>query len=106
MRRWFYGVALEGSRHERRPGWTESIAVGSESLLRGIKKRLWIRAKGRKVMEGESRFELRDGFAPYSHGFGDENVRLSEKNTFFWGQSFKKTSILAWPDPMLAVTIA
>jgi len=40
--------ALEGSRLERRPEWTESIAVGSESFLRSIKERLGIRARGEK----------------------------------------------------------
>jgi len=42
------------------PEWTESIAVGGEAFVRGIKERLGIRAKGRKVVRGESRFELRD----------------------------------------------
>jgi hypothetical protein len=39
--------------------WTESIAVGGEGFVRGIKERLGIRAKGRKGMRGESGFELR-----------------------------------------------
>ena len=59
--------ALEGSGLERRPEWTDSIAVGGESFLRAIKERLGIRAKGRKVAGGESRFELREGFASYLH---------------------------------------
>jgi hypothetical protein len=47
------------------PEWTESIAVGGEAFVRGIKERLGIRAKGRKVVRGESRFELREISAPY-----------------------------------------
>ncbi len=50
---------------DRRPEWTESIAVGGEAFVRGIKERLGIRAKGRKVVRGESRFELREISAPY-----------------------------------------
>ena len=50
---------------ERRPEWTESIAVGGEAFARGIKERLGIRAKGRKVVRGESGFELREISAPY-----------------------------------------
>ena len=84
--------ALEGSGHERRPEWTESIAVGSESFLRAIKERLGIRAKGRKVVGGASRFELREVSAPYIDVFGGENVDLSEKNTFFWKQTFMKSA--------------
>ncbi len=83
--------ALEGSGHERRPEWTESIAVGGEAFVRRIKERLGIRAKGRKVVRGESRFELREISAPYVDVFGGENVDLSGKNTFFWRQSFKKS---------------
>ena len=68
------------------------IAVGSESFRRAIKQRLGIRAKGREVAGGESRFELREGFAPYFHVFRGENVDLSEKNAFFWRQTFRKST--------------
>ena len=92
--------ALEGSGHERRPEWTESIAVGSESFLRSIKERLGIRAKGRTVLGEKSRFELREGIAPYFHVFGGESVDLSAKNTFFWTEAIiQKISILAWSGP-------
>ena len=84
--------ALEGSGLERRPEWTESIAVGSESFLRAINERLGIRAKGRKVAGGESRFELREGFAPYLHVFRGEMWNLSEKNAFFPRQIFRKST--------------
>jgi len=85
---------LERGGLERRPEWTESIAVGREAFVRGIKERLGIRAKGKKVVRGESRFELREvsaPYAPYVDVFGGENVDLSGKNTFFWRQSFKKS---------------
>ena len=75
---------------DRRPEWTESIGVGSESFLRAIKERLGIRAKGRKVVRGENRFELREVSVLYVDVFGVGNVDLSAKNKFFWRQSFKK----------------
>ena len=84
--------ALAGSGHERRPEWTESIAVGSESFLRTMKERLGIRAKGRKLVGGESRFELREVSARYVDGFRGKNVDLSGENTLFWRQSFKKSA--------------
>ncbi len=54
-----------GGGLERRPEWAEIIALGGEAFVRGIKERLGIRAKGRKVVRGESRFELREISAPY-----------------------------------------
>jgi len=81
---------LERGGLERRPEWTESIAVGGEAFVRRIKEGLGIRAKGRKVVGGESRFELREISAPYVDVFEGENVDLSGENTFFWRQSFKK----------------
>ena len=64
--------------------------MGGEAFVRRMKERLGIRAKGRKVVRGESRVELREVSAPYVDVFGVGNVDLSEKNTFFWRQSFKK----------------
>ena len=81
---------LERGGLERRPEWTESIAVGGEAFVRRIKEGLGIRAKGRKVVGGESGFELREISAPYVDVFEGENVDLSGENTFFWRQSFKK----------------
>jgi len=44
------------------------------------------------LVDWESRFELREVFGPYFHVFRGENVDLSEKNTFFWKQSFKRSA--------------
>ena len=57
--------------------------MGGEAFVRGIKERLGIRAKGRKVVGGESGFELREIPAPHVDVFGGENVDLSVENTFF-----------------------
>jgi hypothetical protein len=84
--------ALEGSGQERRPEWTGSIAVGSESFLRAIQERLGIRAKGRKVVGGESRFALREVSAPYIDVSRGENADLSGKNTFYWKQTIIKSA--------------
>jgi hypothetical protein len=66
--------------------------VGSEAFVRGIKERLGIRAKRRKVVRGESRFGLREISAPYADVYRGENVDLSGENTFFWRQAFKKSA--------------
>ena len=73
--------------------------MGSEAFVRGIKERLGIRAKRRKVVRGESRFELREIPAPYVDVFGVGNVDLSAKNTFFWRQSFKESVSYLGPTP-------
>jgi putative transposase len=83
---------LERGGLERRPEWTVSIAVGAEGFVRRIKERLGIRAKGKKVVRGESGFGLREISAPYVDVLGGKNVDLSGENTFFWRQSFKKSA--------------
>jgi putative transposase len=40
--------------------WTESVAVGSESFVRGIKNELGYRAKERRIIGGNDSFNLRE----------------------------------------------
>ena len=51
--------ALErGSQRERKPRWTESIAVGSEGFVRETKEKLGIKAMGREVIGADGSYEL------------------------------------------------
>jgi hypothetical protein len=50
----------------RQPEWSESIVEGSERFMQGVLHKLEIRAKGRKVREGDDRYELREPGAAYS----------------------------------------
>jgi len=67
--------------------------------VRRIKERFGLRAKGRKVVRGESRVELGEIFVPYVDVFGGENVDLSGENTFSWRQSFKRSASWLGPTP-------
>ncbi|MGB9906085.1 MAG: transposase [Candidatus Saccharicenans sp.] len=62
---------LKSKQFKRESCWTESVAVGGQEFVEKIKKQLGIRGKGRKVVQGSGRFELREpqnfysGFYPY-----------------------------------------
>ncbi len=66
--------SLRDGSHKREPLWTESIAVGSDQFVGTIKKSLGIKAKGRKVVEKENMFCLREKAAAYNSAiFGPKN---------------------------------
>jgi len=64
--------------------WTESIAVGEDKFIKGLKKRLGIRANTREIAqaEGEGSYILREGESPYEGIFRGENEGLSNKDKF------------------------
>ena len=70
----------------RQPQWSESIAVGSERFVRDVLEKLQVRAKGRKVREGDDRYELREREAAYNAHFPRENGLLRIENGFYWNE--------------------
>jgi hypothetical protein len=58
--------------------WSQSIAVGDKSFVKQIKKRLGIRSKGRKIIEDEDDYQLRDGQIRY--GTGTQNLHYWDLN--------------------------
>ena len=76
--------AIESRNYGRDRKWTESIAVGSKEFVDVTKERLGIKAKGRKVVGENGRYELREPAAPYKGYFGTENGVLRLENTYFW----------------------
>jgi len=68
----------------RQPQWSESIAVGSARFVRDVLEKLQVRAKGRKVREGDDRYELREPQAAYNAHFTLENGLLRIENGFYW----------------------
>jgi REP element-mobilizing transposase RayT len=75
-RKWIE-AALKESGFIRESKWTQSIAVGDKSFLEQIKERLGIRAKGRRIHEGDDEYQLREGQAVYG-GWRDAET----ENTF------------------------
>jgi len=64
--------------------WTESIAVGSKAFIEATKKRLGIKAKGRKIVGSKKSYELREPAVSYGGNFTPENGLLRLQNTYFW----------------------
>ena|GEM_PF-3175217 len=58
--------------------------VGSKNFVEGIKEKLGIRAKGRKVEGSRGLYHLRESQAAYNSNFTPENSVLRSKNTYFW----------------------
>ena len=57
--------SLVNGNNSRQPQWTESIAVGSKGLLGGIKDKLGILAKGRRILEKDGALQLRENPGTY-----------------------------------------
>ena len=66
--------AIHNGRKAREPKWTESIALGSEAFVDGIREKLQPGLSGRKVKVTGDHYELREQEATYSVRFGSENV--------------------------------
>ena len=57
--------ALKRQCNVRESRWTESVAVGGKSFVEGTKEKLGIKVKGRKVVEREEAYELREPQGSY-----------------------------------------
>jgi putative transposase len=68
----------------RQEEWTSSIAVGSRSFVEHVKALLGYRAKGRDVIGGNEKYQLREGPAHYKGFFGAENGDIGLENVYFW----------------------
>jgi putative transposase len=76
--------AMQNKPQARQPMWTESIAVGDEDYVAEAKRKLSMMAIGRKIIPGNSVYELREPSFPYSAHFDAKNDALSLGNTFLW----------------------
>jgi putative transposase len=77
-RKWIE-AEMKKSKLVRQSKWTQSIAVGDQSFVEQIKESLGIRSKGRKILENEDDYQLRDEQSSY----GDWN-QSGSKNLFHW----------------------
>ncbi|MCF8095484.1 MAG: hypothetical protein K9J79_09020 [Desulfobacteraceae bacterium] len=66
--------------------WTETIAAGSVEFVEGIKARLGVKAKHRKVSSKAvgAAYALQDPTVPYNINFGGEIDILRAENLFLW----------------------
>jgi len=75
---------LKTKNYVRESKWSQSIAVGSKSFVEGIKEKLGIRAKGRKVGASGGLYHLREAQVPYNSDFTPEKGVLRAKNAYVW----------------------
>jgi putative transposase len=82
-KRWI-GEALRDGALERDGIWTESIAVGRRVFVETVKRKLGVRAKGRKVFDAGVGCELRESATEYIVDSDAENSDIGLQNAFFW----------------------
>jgi len=85
--RWVHDALIDGG-HKRESMWTESIAVGSEQFVERTKEMLGRKAKGRKLVEKEKIFHLREHAVPYMANFGIKNNDIGGENSYFLNHSY------------------
>lgn len=54
------------NKMERESRWTESIAIGNRDYVEKIQNQLGVKAKGRKIIEKNGSFELKEKHSPYN----------------------------------------
>jgi len=75
---------LKKDRLIRDEKWSKSIAVGNKEYVKNIKDKLGVKVIHRQIHESSSGFELREDQVSYTADFDTENVRLRQKNTYYW----------------------
>ena len=75
---------LEDGKKDREEEWTDSIAVGNRPFVEKVKELLGFRAKGRKVIKGKERYQVREAPTHYNVLSGVENENIGLINTYFW----------------------
>lgn len=74
---------MKKNNHHREAQWTEAVAVGSQSFVGSIKKRMGCLAQGRQVRNLSEGCELRDDMASYNGHLVAENRKIAPKKAPF-----------------------
>ena len=77
------GVLKNGS-NQRDAKWTEAIAVGDKEFVMEIKAKLGAKAIGRRELENNEGYELKELQSPYNRVFDPEKCSLRLKNDHIW----------------------
>ena len=75
--------SLANGASYRQAQWTESIAAGSISFLEGIKDKLGILTKGRRIIENDSELQLREETGIYNTVFDGKKENIEPLNAYF-----------------------
>jgi REP element-mobilizing transposase RayT len=84
QRLWVDEVLKNSGHNKRDKKWTDSIAVGEMDFVLTAKSKLGAKGIGRKIIENNNGFELREPQEPYNPVFDPENIALSTENTYIW----------------------
>ena len=76
--------SLANGNNFRQIQWTESIAVGSKDFIETIKDKLGILAKGRKILENDGGFHLKEDMGTYITNSDIKKDNIVSKNTYYW----------------------
>ena len=76
--------SLANGNNFRQIQWTESIAVGSKGFIETIKDKLGILAKGRKILENDGGFHLKEDMGTYITNSDIKKDNIVSKNTYYW----------------------
>jgi len=83
---WVEAVLKKGSTR-RDPKWTESIAVGDKEFVAETKAKLGAKAFGRRALQNDDGFELREPQFPFKRVFDDKKSVLRRDNVYYWDVS-------------------
>jgi len=81
-RNWVEAVLKNGS-NRRDAKWTESIAVGDKKFVLETKAKLGAKAIGRREVQNNGGYVLRDPHRPYNGVFAPQKSFLRQKTTLF-----------------------
>jgi len=76
--------SLANDRNARQTRWTESIAVGNKCFIETIKEKLGILARGRKIIEKDGGFQLREETESYIAHSDTKKDDIGTQNTYLW----------------------
>ena len=76
--------SLVNGSNFRQHQWTESIAVGSKGFIEIIREKFGTLAKGRKIIENDGEFHLREKMGTYIANSDCKNDTIGSQNTYSW----------------------
>ena len=77
-------AVLKNGSNQRDAKWTEAIAVGDKEFVMETKAKLGAKAIGRRELENNEGYELKESQSPYNRVFGHEKCSPRLKNDHIW----------------------
>ena len=81
---WVNSALKQKTNFSRDTQWTQSIAVGGEAFVTGVKRKMRALSVGRRVRPSKDGFELRETIDLYNAHCEAEKCDIDANNTYFW----------------------